>query len=45
MRGLKSKIDSVQELVDDCQPNLLCLVETHMQKEKEIIIPGHETIY
>ena len=26
IRGLKSKIDSVQELLDDCQPNLLCLV-------------------
>ena len=23
IRGLKSKVDSVQELVDDCQPNLL----------------------
>ena len=42
---MKSKIDSVQELVDDCQPNLLCLVETHMQEEEEITIPGYETIY
>ena len=45
IRGLKSKVDSVQELVDDCQPNLLCLVETHMQEEEEITIPGYETIY
>ena len=39
------KVDSVQELVDDCQPNLLCLVETHMQEEEEITIPGYETVY
>ena len=45
IRGLKSKVDSVQEIVDDCQPNLLCLVETHMQEEEEITIPGYETIY
>ena len=43
IRGLKSKIDSVQELVDDCQPNLLCLVETHMQEEEGY--EGMETIY
>ena len=43
---MKSKIDSVQELVDDdCQPNLLCLVETYMQEGEEITIPGYETIY
>ena len=45
IRGLKSKVDSVQELVDDCQPNLLCLVETHMQEKQEITITGYETIY
>ena len=42
---MKSKVDSVQELVDDCQPNLLCLVETHMQEEEEIGMPGYETMY
>ena len=41
---MKSKVDSVQELVDDCQPNL-CLVESHMQEEEEIRIPGYNTIY
>ena len=42
---MKSKVDSLQELVDDCQPNLLCLVETHMQEEEEIRIPGYLTIF
>ena len=42
---MKSRVDSVQELVDDCQPNLLCLVEIHMQEKQEIKITGYETIY
>ena len=45
IRKLKSKVDSVQELADDCQPNLLCLVETHMQEEEEKTVRGYETIY
>ena len=43
--GLKSKVDSVQELVDDWQSNLLCVVETHTQEEEEIEMPGCDTIY
>ena len=31
--------------MNDCQPNLLCLVEIHMQEEEEITTPGYETIY
>ena len=41
---MRSKVDSVQELVDDCQPSLLCLIETHMHEEEEIRIPGFEII-
>ena len=36
VRGLKSKLDSLQEMIDDYQPVLVCIVETHMQKEEEI---------
>ena len=45
IRGLKSKVDSVQEPVDDYQPNLLGLVETRMQGEEEITVPRYEAIY
>ena len=45
IEGLKLKVGSVKELVDDCQPKLLCLVKNHMQKEEEVAIAGHETIY
>ena len=34
MGGLKSKVDSVQALLHDCQPNFMCLRETHMEEEK-----------
>ena len=44
IRGIKSKIDSLTETVDDTNPTVICLVETHMLKEKEITIPG-ETIF
>ena len=45
VRGLKSKLDSLQEMIDDYQPALLCIVETHMQKEEEIQIPGYSLVY
>ena len=35
VRGLKSKLDSLQEMIDDYQPALLCLGETHVQKRKK----------
>ena len=40
VRGLKSKLDSLQEMIEDYQPSLICIVETHRQKEEEIQIPG-----
>ena len=33
-RGLKSKIVSLAETIDDYEPTLICLVETHLSKEK-----------
>ena len=32
-------------MIDDYQPSLVCLVETHMQKEEEIQIPGYSLVY
>ena len=43
--GLKSKLDLLQEMIDDYQPALVCIVETHMQKEEEIQIPGYSLVY
>ena len=44
IRGMKSKVDSLTELVEDQKPTIVCLVETHLEKE-EVAIPGYETIY
>ena len=30
VRGLKSKLVSLQEMIDDYEPALVCMVETHM---------------
>ena len=45
VRALKSKLDSPQEMIDDYQPALVCIVETNMQKEEEIQIPGYSLVY
>ena len=42
VRGLKSKIDSLAETIDDYEPTLICLVETHLSKEEQIQIPGYK---
>ena len=42
VRGLKSKVDSLDETLNDWDPSLACLVETHMSPEEEIKIPGYK---
>ena len=32
-------------MIDDYQPALVCIVETHMQKEEEIQMPGYNLVY
>ena len=32
-------------MIDDYQPSLVCIVETHIQKEEEIQIPGYSLVY
>ena len=38
---LKSKINVIDEAVDDYIPNLIYLVEIHLAKEEQIKIPGY----
>ena len=40
---MKSKVDSLTELVENQKPTIVCLVETHLEKE-EVAIPGYEKI-
>ena len=44
-RGLNSKVDPLMETVSDYQTMLICLIETHLQKEVEIRIPGYSRIF
>ena len=45
VRGLKSKVDSIIETISGYLPILICLVETHLQKEEEIRIQGYSEIF
>ena len=42
MRWLKSKISSSAETIDNYEPTLICLVETHLSKEEHIQIPEYK---
>ena len=41
MRGLKSKIDALDEAIDDYKPNIICLVKTDLTKEEQIKVPRY----
>ena len=43
IRGIK--VDSLTGTVDNTDPTIICIVETHMLKEEEITIPGYETVF
>ena len=49
VRRLKSKVDSIMKTINDYQSILICLliclVETYLQKEEEIGIPGYRQIF
>ena len=45
VRGIKAKIDALDEVNDDYKPNLICLVEIQLSKEEQIRIPGYRIIY
>ena len=42
VRGLKSKVDSLDETIEGYEPTLICLLEIHLTKEEQIQIPGHK---
>ena len=40
---MKSKIDSLEEILTELEPTIICIVETHTIKEESIEISGYET--
>ena len=44
-RGIKSKTDSLTQLLIELKPTLICLVETHLSETESIHIEGYDTIF
>ena len=44
IRGLKSKIDSLQEKIEEVEPTIICITETHLSEAENIVIDGY-TLY
>ena len=45
IRGIKSKFDSLLTKVEEVQPAVLCLTETHLLGTDSCKIDGYEKIY
>ena len=45
IRGLKSKLDSLREIIEDLKPAIVAVVETHLIDSDIVQIDGYETIY
>ena len=44
VRGIKSKLVSIERITKEIDPTIICLVETHLGEEDDIVIPGYEII-
>ena len=42
IRGLKSKLDSLMEKLEEVEPTVFCITETHLLKKEKINIEGYE---
>ena len=45
IRGIKSKINSLKEVIGEKKPVIICIVETHLAEGELIEIDGYDTIY
>ena len=43
--GLKSKVNSLADIIAEKYPSVICLVETHLAKEDTISIEGYDLIF
>ena len=42
IRGIKSKLKSLNNILDEVQPTIVCITETHLIKKEELKIDGYE---
>ena len=44
IRGLKSKFDSLLTKIEEVEPTIFCITETHLLKEEPCEIDGYEIL-
>ena len=42
VRGVKSKMVSLERIGEEIEPSIICLTETHLEEDDEIKIPGYK---
>ena len=42
IRGLKSKVTTLHNIIDELQPTIFCITETHLMEKEEIEIEGYK---
>ena len=42
VRGFKSKVDSIEAILQELGPTIFCAVETHLDKKEDVKIEGYE---
>ena len=42
IRGIKSKIDTLMEKIEEVEPTLFCITETHLIKKEKMDIEGYD---
>ena len=45
LRGVKSKLNSIQDYAKELEPTIICLVETHLATKEKIEIEGYTIIH
>ena len=42
VRGIKSKIESLKDKIDEVQPTVICITETHLAEAEDLKLDGYE---
>ena len=44
IRGIKSKIRSLNNIVEEVQPTIICITESHLMDEEDLQIDGYKNL-
>ena len=45
IRGLKSKLDSLENIITEVDPSIMCLVETHLKETDQVDVGGYTLVF